>query len=446
MYRIILFLIVSLILSGCAANHVSRDILKVKQDNLVFAKQAKFSYQIYSNYQKKLRQDFLTHYYSPWENPYLYHSENAIRNAEIDLIKQFKKHPGYNENTYLYPDAWMTVIANNMDLPHFPNFKIKAITIVPTDLRMLPSESPSFTHWHKAGQGYPFDNLQVSRLNPNVPVYVIHMTQDHLWYLVITSEKSFGWVAAHHVAFANDDFVRQWKSQHYVTPVVENIAVKNKSQQTYFATRIGMIYPVIQVVGNTYEVRVAARDNNQNAIIKTAVINNDKAVLWPLLANTQNIANLANRFLGIPYGWGGLYGYRDCSATLKDLFAPFGIWLPRNSLDQARSKWPVSLKNLTILQKKQMMLNHAIPFFTLLWKPGHIMLYVGTDQNKPVIFHSPWGLRTRNYLTREEGRAVIGRTVITYADVGQQYVDSKNFLENMGDMIYIVPPQFLITQ
>ena len=37
-----------------------------------------------------------------------------------------------------------------------------------------------------------------------------------------------------------------------------------------------------------------------------------------------------------PYGYGGLYDNRDCSAMTRDLFAPFGLYLPRNSSEQAR--------------------------------------------------------------------------------------------------------------
>jgi cell wall-associated NlpC family hydrolase len=45
---------------------------------------------------------------------------------------------------------------------------------------------------------------------------------------------------------------------------------------------------------------------------------------------------MANELIGEAYGWGGLYQNRDCSAMVRDMFSPFGIWLPRHSEDQAR--------------------------------------------------------------------------------------------------------------
>ena len=41
-----------------------------------------------------------------------------------------------------------------------------------------------------------------------------------------------------------------------------------------------------------------------------------------------------------------MYQERDCSSTLRDLFTPFGLWLPRNSGQQAGEGIYISLKDL----------------------------------------------------------------------------------------------------
>ena len=41
--------------------------------------------------------------------------------------------------------------------------------------------------------------------------------------------------------------------------------------------------------------------------------------------------------MGQPYGWGGYLFNRDCSLAMRDLFVPFGVWLPRNSSAQAKA-------------------------------------------------------------------------------------------------------------
>ena len=116
---------------------------------------------------------------------------------------------------------------------------------------------------------------------------------------------------------------------------------------------------------------------------------------WPLEPSAQGIARLAQNILGQPYGWGGLFGWRDCSATTRDLLAPFGLWLPRNSGDQAQAGTRfVSLEGLTPAQKEERIQALGLPWLSLLWMPGHIMLYVGAPQGRYLVLHSVWGVKT----------------------------------------------------
>ena len=49
---------------------------------------------------------------------------------------------------------------------------------------------------------------------------------------------------------------------------------------------------------------------------------------------------------------------------------------------------------------------------SLLWRKGHIMLYIGELNDRALIFHNIWGLKTRDFRGRE-GRKIIGKAVIT---------------------------------
>ncbi len=121
-------------------------------------------------------------------------------------------------------------------------------------------------------------------------------------------------------------------------------------------------------------------------------------------------------------GWGGLYENRDCSALIQDLFAGFGIPLPRNSGDQAESGNFISLKGLSGQEKQNLIREQAVPLLTLLYMPGHIMLYLGHDpvSDSAVICHAMWGVTTRPLFTNGTGRRIGGRTVITTLTPGKK--------------------------
>ena len=100
--------------------------------------------------------------------------------------------------------------------------------------------------------------------------------------------------------------------------------------------------------------------------------------------------------VGQAYGWGGSLADRDCSATIRDLFVPFGLWLPRNSSKQAKQGTVIPLSDLSPNQREKFLVEKGVPFLTLVRIPGHIMLYIGTHEDRAVVLHTIWGLRTRN--------------------------------------------------
>jgi len=79
---------------------------------------------------------------------------------------------------------------------------------------------------------------------------------------------------------------------------------------------------------------------------------------------------------------------------------------------------------LTALQKERLIIERGTPFASLLYKPGHIMLYVGTYRGKAVVFHNLWGLKTQ--VKGKEGRYVIGRSIFSTLDIGNGFPDIRS--------------------
>jgi cell wall-associated NlpC family hydrolase len=161
----------------------------------------------------------------------------------------------------------------------------------------------------------------------------------------------------------------------------------------------------------------------------------------------ENMAAIANELVNEPYGWGGLHGNRDCSAMVRDLFAPFGIWLPRNSAHQAKQGGSfIDLSDLSADEKEGVILAQGVPYLTLLWRPGHIMLYIGSYEGEPLVFHNMWGISTRDLLGRR-GRRIVGHAAITTLHPGRELFGydaaSADLKKNIIGMTLLVRPSGL---
>ena len=153
------------------------------------------------------------------------------------------------------------------------------------------------------------------------------------------------------------------------------------------------------------------------------------------------MATLANNLIGQRYSWGGQFENRDCSATMRDLFTPFGIWLPRNSKTQAqKGARLLDLTGLSPSDKRDAINEHAIPFFSLIGMKGHIGLYLGYEPmtKMPIMLHDVWGVKTNAF--GREGRAIIGKVTITTLRPGEERWDvTKGSFYNKIRNLQILP-------
>ncbi len=103
------------------------------------------------------------------------------------------------------------------------------------------------------------------------------------------------------------------------------------------------------------------------------------------------IIEAAFRYLGKPYGWGGVAGGRDCSRFLMDAFAELGLELPRHSASQAAAgTFDIDVSQVSGEQEKLLLIDAAARRgLVLLHFPGHIMLYLGRDAaGVPMAIHA----------------------------------------------------------
>lgn len=399
------FLLCLLLGSGCTQN-VESVLKNTSQNTFDYINPSAENQLLFSlDKQQQFSQDYLQHYFFPWTDKPLILVTADVKQTEKEAIEQFRQ--GYwRENLHLISAEWITDIANNISMTTFPNHVQKAITVNTDNLRVLPTHEPAFVKKND----YPFDQLQEMQLAANTPVLVLQTSRDGAWDLVLTHSLA-GWLPAQDVAAVDDQFIKQWQTNHYVVSVKDNSPINFDNHYFAFLDRIGMIHPSV----DNHRILVAVADANRQAIIKMAVIDENNNVTFPWTPTLKNMATLLNRMKGTAYDWGGAYGFRDCSMTTQDLFAVFGVWLPRNSHEQVRMGKTFDFAGLSNLQRENIIRKNGVPFLSLIGLPGHIMLYIGERNGKLFVFHDTW-------------HQVINATVITPLDLGGGYFNEKDSL------------------
>lgn len=399
------------------------------------------------NQQKRLEQfkDYYVGAYSPWNADYvnhvLYVSEaDNLKVFERDLISYFGNDSksenmiGYGKNLQAHTKAWINKIAINMSVAQFSDLAYQAsnrgITINNLQVRVLPTDSLHYYNPKLPGQGYPFDNLQMSALWVGTPVYIAGVTQDKAWMLVVTADY-VGWVKSNGIARVDSAFVTSWTKAANnalvaITKTKTNIFDTNGKR--LFLAYVGTVFPA-NISAAKMSVMVPVVDVAHHAAIKNVDMNPDSAKYMPLVATPHNFANIMQTLIGRPYGWGGLHFNSDCSAELKSLFTPFGIWLPRHSSDQMKAGRMVDVSSVAPEARLEYLKNNGRKLLTLVYVGGHVVLYLGNypDPDKPdssnaMTYQNVWGLA----LHSAHKRSVIGGSVLL--PMLLKYPEDKNLI------------------
>ncbi len=356
---------------------------------------------------KEMEAIFREKFFSPWNREY----PQTSPSGSLWAWEQWKDGEPWGENLRPHSPAWMRSLFENCSMKDWGKLSLKAVACVDTDLRALPTSRPFFRDPSLAGEGFPFDYLQNSRVKGGEPLFAGHYSSDGAWVFVETGYAS-GWVDARDIAFADDDLAEKWKGSRLAFFTGDKVPLKDDDGLFRFIGRVGTVLPILSGgSGGPMKVGIPVRDRKGSAVMSEAQVQPGEASEGPLPLTRWNIAKVMDRILGTPYGWGDSGGNRDCSGSIRDIFTAFGIWLPRNSAAQARAFPYVSLEAEETAKKEGRIALEALPFTTLLRVPGHIMVYLGTFRGVPCVFHSVWGVRTLE--DGAEGRYVIGSAVIT---------------------------------
>lgn len=329
-------------------------------------------------------------------------------------------------------------ILSCLNLDNIPSIKKVqwALTLRECNIRALPTNEIAMEETNN----YQFNRFQVTKINPGEALAVIHSSPHGGWYFV-ASYFIKGWIESQDIALTNDkELVMDFcKAIPFVIYTGNYGYLYYDKELTRFAlkVRMGTRFPLIEEGKGYFCVRMPFKSKEGHLSFTEGYLAKDSCINIGYLSFTQeNIAKLAFELKGEEYGWGGMFEGRDCSRFIFDIFKCMDVLLPRNSTSQSKAGFSsIDLANLSVKQKERVIIERGIPFATLLSLPGHIMLYLGKEQDRAYIIHSLWAYEERVFFKDRQRK--VARVVVSDLYLGK---GSKkgSLLERLSTMVFLV--------
>jgi len=409
MIKIIAIIISIFLFFGCSRKNPT--ILTYMQSTSSLVKDIKPMEVKIQNYKHRL--------FMPWGIKHMSISKNIASWAN-NVYSSYGKY--YAENTLLWDKDEVKKIINNTNFNAYNTKNLYAITTKNTQVRNLPTNKPFFRKTTLAGEGFPFDYMQNSRLHVNTPLFISHYSKDGAWAFVQNTLSS-GWLPTDSFVLLDAKQRVQFINNKKITIINDNIPIYSNTQRYIIHIKLGAIFPYVGEDDDFYNSYMYI--NTFTSFGKKLYVRIPKKYshTLPLDFNKKNILHVSSQLLGEKYGWGGYLLNRDCSSMTKDYLSTFGLWVPRNSAGQKNSGDYLSFKGMNNEEKEKMIIKSGIAFLSLIYLHGHIMLYAGELENKAMVMHNMWGVKTD--VNGKEGRAIVGKAVISDLYLGQNIKNVK---------------------
>ncbi|MFC1541002.1 SH3 domain-containing protein [Candidatus Latescibacterota bacterium] len=280
-----------------------------------------------------------------------------------------------------------------------------------------------------------FDYGVTTALDTATPVALLHTSKDGRWSFV-KSPWSLTWVPSSTIAFGDIETVKEFvQCEHLLVSVGDRISVYYSPEEKTAMSSIRMgSYLPLRTVGNDFcEVLVPGRTKNGILTANVGYVRHSSDVSIGYLPFTaRNVYRQCFTLFGRRYGWGGMYGDRDCSQYVMDVFRCFNIRLPRNTPGQAKASKAVFTFDNMETDTRIDLINKLPQGISLLRMQGHIMIYLGDIDGVPYAISDSWAWREPS----ESGQDIahrIARVVVTDLMLGKGS-EKGSFLDRLTDI------------
>ncbi|MGN1346579.1 MAG: NlpC/P60 family protein [Eubacteriales bacterium] len=279
--------------------------------------------------------------------------------------------------TLITPDMREEVLANR-NLGGIPEtVEVRwAVIVKRCSLRGAPTEKS----FHKHGDKH-YDSIQETELICGVPAAILHTSTDGRYIFVLSYFYS-GWIPTECAALCTADEYAWFSSpQNYITVVSRAVECGGVQFD------MGAVLPYVGEDADFYTVQLPKKHPETGRLfLEKASLSKEDAVYGSLDFTMRNYYAQAFAYLGTYYGWGGSGGGVDCSGFVCAVFRSFGLYLPRNTGEQSRHAG-----TLLSLESDPSGVLDTIARPAAIYRPGHVMLYLGKKDGVHTIIHAPQG-------------------------------------------------------
>ncbi len=306
-----------------------------------------------------------------------------------------------------------------------------AVTVRRSNIRTFPTSDESL----EAPDDVEFDLFQETAVSPLEPALILHRSLDGNWCFVQIYNYN-GWMPAADLAIAadKDSWLAYIQPDNYLVVTGNSVGINfspDNGPPELIELTMGTRVPLAagdRDPGGAYSVKLPVRGQNGELIVGTAMTPAGCDVTVGYMPYTRsNIIRQAFKIFGERYGWGGMFGARDCSAFVMDVYKSFGLMLPRNGDEQEQSAGQtVSFASLGTEQRYEQLAGSLLPGASL-HTPTHEMLYLGEHNGLHYVIHDITSYGEVNP-DGSVGKAELNRVAVTDLSLtrrnGMTFVDS----------------------
>jgi cell wall-associated NlpC family hydrolase len=326
--------------------------------------------------------------------------------AKIQSISSIPKSARFYENGAQLTAQEFKVYTDNLNIQGVKdNNKVQfGLVTQRSALRTFPTLDRVFNK----GMDFDLDRFQETGVFPTEPVAILHISTDGKW-LLVQNYNYLAWVQRSDIAIGDKQEIQTYLNHQDFLLIsgakVLTSYVPNEPEISQVQLDMGVKIPLLssteqhgelygQSTAGSYEVKLPVRNKDGSLSIKVALIGRTQDVQKGYLEYTpENVIAQAFKFLGERYGWGHDYNGRDCTGFVGEIYKTFGILMPRNSGQQGNGKYGTNFRfDKNSDRASKMAVIEKLQIGDLIYIPGHVMVYLGQENNQPVVIHDVKGL------------------------------------------------------